>query len=160
MISFRAMNAFRKKHVGEIQTMAPQRIGEYIKQAGDIFSTLQYDRDKMKQVEIDKRVTAELIGRMFIEEQFIESTQLNIVKRELDKPTHDYNASGSLWELYNYTTFAIGGIHPNRWMEDHMAAHKFFTEVSELITTPKPIITIPVDSINEDPRVKQLLLFD
>ena len=51
MISFRAMNAFKKKHMGEIQTLAPQRIGEYIKQAGEIFSTLQYDRDKMKQVE-------------------------------------------------------------------------------------------------------------
>ena len=155
MISFRAMNAFKKKHMGEIQTLAPQRIGEYIKQAGEIFSTLQYDRDKMKQVEIDKRVTAELIGRMFIEEQFIESTQLNIVKRELDKPTHDYNSSGSLWELYNYTTFAIGGIHPTRWMEDHMAAHKFFTEASELMTTHKPLITIPINAVpTEDPRVK------
>lgn len=161
MVSFRAMNAFRKKHVGEIQTMAPNRIGEYIKQAGEVFTALQYDRDQMKQVEIDKRVTAELIGRMYIEEQFIESTQLNIIKRELDKPTHNYNATGSLWELYNHTTFAIGKIRPNRWMEDHMAAHKFFTEAYELMTTPKSLITIPINAVpTEDPRVKQLLLFD
>ena len=160
MVSFRAMNAFKKKHMGEIQTLAPQKIGEYIKQAGEVFSALQYDRDQMKQVEIDKRVTAELIGRMYIEEQFIESTQLNIIKRELDKPTHDYNSPSSLWELYNHTTFAIGAIHPGRWIEDHMSAHKFFTEISELMNTPKPLITIPVDSIHEDSRVNQLLMFD
>ena len=159
MISFRAMNAFKKKHMGEIQTMAPQRIGEYISQAGEVFSALQHDRDQMKKVEIDKRATAELIGRMFIEEDFLESTQLNIIKRQLDKPTHDYNAAGSLWELYNHTTFAIGGIHPSRWMEDHMAAHKFFTEAYELMTAPKPLI-LRDPSTAVDTRVTQLLMFD
>jgi hypothetical protein len=133
MISMRNLNSFRKKHVGEIQTFAPERITEYIKRAGDIFAGLQGDREAMKQVEISKRVQAELIGRMYIEESFLESTQLNIIKRELIKPTFDYNASHSLWELYNFTTFAIGGIHPARWIEDHIDAHRFFVNASGLL---------------------------
>ena len=168
MMSFRAMNAFRKKHVSDIQTMAPQKIVEYIKHSAEVFTVLQSDRDEMKQVEVDRRVTAELLGRMFIEEEFIESTQLNIIKRELNKPTHDYNATGSLWELYNYTTFAIGAIHPGRWMDDHMAAHKFFVEAVELmksnktIDVPYELVTEPTPLItsSNDPRIQQLHLYD
>jgi hypothetical protein len=171
MVSFRSMDSFRKKHMGEIQTLAPQRIGEYIKNAGDIFMSLQGERDKMKQVQVDRRVTAELLGRIYFEEEFIEATQLNIIKRELDNPTHNYNAPGSLWELYNHTTFAIGGIHPGRWLNDHMAAHKFFSEASDMLTTihvqaePENVFPIPLalrDTMSpiEDPRVKQLSLYD
>ena len=131
--------AFKKKHVGEVQTFTPQAIGDYIKIAGDHFKRMQQDREAMKQVEITRRVKAELIGRMMLEEQFISSTQLNIISRELTSPTHDYGAPDSLWELYNYTTFAMKEIHPSLWMDNHIKAHKFFNEYTEQIT-PAEII--------------------
>ena len=123
--------AFKKKHVGEIQSFTPQAIGDYIKTAGDSFKMIQQQRDAMKQVEITKRVKAELIGRMIIEEQFISSTQLNIIQREMQSPTHDYNAPDSLWELYNYTTFAMKEVHPSLWMENHIQAHSFFNAYTD-----------------------------
>lgn len=123
--------AFKRKHVGEVQSFTPQAIGDYIKLAGDSFKKMQQERDAMKQIEITRRTKAELIGRMILEEQFITSTQLNIISRELDKPTHDYGAQDSLWELYNYTTFAMKEIHPSLWMDNHIRAHKFFTEYAQ-----------------------------
>ena len=122
--------AFKKKHMGTVQEFTPTAITEYIKRAGDMFSLLQKDRETMKQVNIDKRVTSEIIGRMFIEEDFIQSTQLNLIKKELEAPTHDYNAPGSLWELYNFTTYSMKQIHPTLWMENHMKAHTFFNSLS------------------------------
>jgi hypothetical protein len=98
-----------------------------------MFAGLQNEREALKQIEISKRITSEIIGRMFLEEDFIESTQLNIIKRELKNPTHDYKSANSLWELYQFTTFAIGGIHPSRWMEDHIDAHRFFTTAAGLL---------------------------
>ena len=89
---------------------------------------MQKQREDMKQIEITKRVKAELIGRMMLEEQFITSTQLNIISRELKAPTHDYGAKDSVWELYNYTTFAMKESHPANWMESHIKAHRFFNE--------------------------------
>ena len=80
----------------------------------------------MKKVGVTKRVKAELIGRMKIEEQSITYTQLNINTRELTSHTHDYGAPDSLWELYNYTTFAMKETHPSQWMESHIQAHAFF----------------------------------
>jgi hypothetical protein len=126
--------AFKKKHVGEIQSFTPGAITDYIKQAGDSFRLMQKQREEMKQIEITKRVKAELIGRMMIEEQFISSTQLNIISREMQSPTHDYGAQDSLWELYNYTTFAMKEVHPSLWMQNHIQAHKFFTDYAFDVT--------------------------
>lgn len=134
---------FKKKHQGEIQTFAPNAITEYIKKAGDAFTRMQQERELMKTVKVDKRIQAELIGRMIIEEQFIESTQLNIIRKELDHPTHNYGAPGSLWELYQFTTFSMKEVHPSLWMNNHIEAHTFFTEASVSVTA-KQRQTIPV----------------
>jgi hypothetical protein len=123
--------AFKKKHVGEVQSFTPQAIGDYIKIAGDHFQRMQQEREAMKQIEITRRVKAELIGRMMLEEQFISSTQLNIISRELTNPTHDYGAPDSLWELYNYTTFSMKEVHPSMWMDNHIKAHKFFNDYTQ-----------------------------
>ena len=135
--------AFKKKHVGEIQSFTPQAITDYIKSAGEAFRRMQNERDEMKQIEISSKVKAELIGRMIIEEEFIQSTQLNIIKRELKSPTHNYGAPDSMWELYNYTTFAMKEVHPSLWMENHIAAHNFFVTESGLL----------VNNLNRDVHV-------
>jgi len=122
--------AFKHKHVGEIQTFTPQAITEYIKNAGEAFTKIQKERDIMKTIQLDRRAQAELIGRMIIEEQFIESTQLNIIRRELDNPTHDYGAENSLWELYQFTTFSMKEVHPSLWMGNHIDAHAFFADAA------------------------------
>lgn len=131
--------AFKKKHVGEIQTFTPQAITEYIKYAGDAFKRMQKEREAMKQISIDKRTQAELIGRMIIEEQFIESTQLNIIRRELEKPTHNYGAESSLWELYQFTTFSMKEVHPSLWMNNHIDAHSFFVEAAGIVSEKREI---------------------
>lgn len=122
--------SFRKKHVGTVQEFTPAAITEYIKSAGEAFKRMQEERDAMKQIEITKKVKAELIGRMIIEEEFIQSTQLNIIEKELKNPSFDYGAPDSLWELYNYTTFAMKEIHPTLWMQNHQRAHNFFVNES------------------------------
>ena len=138
--------AFKKKHVGEIQTFTPNAIVDYIKGAGDVFERMQAERERMKQVELTKRTKAELIGRMIIEEQFITSTQLNIISRELQAPTHDYNAKDSLWELYNYTTFSMKETHPSNWMNNHIKAHKFFNTFSD---TTYNVTEVNVEQLNQ-----------
>ena len=125
--------AFKKKHVGEIQSFTPSAITDYIKSAGEAFSRMQRERDAMKNIELTRKTKAELIGRMIIEEQFIQSTQLNLIEKELKSPTHDYGAPDSLWELYNFTTFAMKEIHPSLWMQNHQAAHKFFVSESGIL---------------------------
>ena len=68
-------------------------------------------------------------------------TQLNIISRELKAPTHDYGAKDSVWELYNYTTFAMKETHPSNWMSNHIKAHQFFTDFSNNITVREEQMT-------------------
>lgn len=136
------LGAFKKKHQGTIQEFAPHTITESIKRAGDIFKQMQKEREVMKGIQLDDRTKAELIGRMYINEGFIQSTQLNIIKRELKLATYDYKCPNSLWELYQFTTQSLKEVHPSRWMDDHLAAHKFFVNESGVLV-PSMIIETP-----------------
>jgi hypothetical protein len=88
---------------------------------------------------------------MIVEQQFIESTQLNIIRAELDKPTHNYGAPNSLWELYQFTTYSMKEVHPSLWMNNHIDAHSFFVEASGMVSK-KQEISLPV--------INQLELFE
>lgn len=128
--------AFKRKHVGEVQTFTPTAITEYIKQAGEAFQRIQGEREKMKNIEVSRRTIAELVGRMIVEEEIIESTQLNIIRKELQNPSFSYGAPGSLWELYQHTTFAMKEVHPSYWMNNHIKAHSFFVNESGIMVNP------------------------
>ena len=145
--------AFRKKHQGEIQTFTPNAITEYIKQAGDAFNKMQSDREAMKNIELTKRTTAELIGRMIIEENIIESTQLNIIRGQMDNPSFNYGAPNSIWELYQHTTFAMKEVHPRLWMRNHINAHTFFVNAAGIIVSPTEV------NMAEPMSLEQLELF-
>lgn len=138
------MGTFKKKHQGDIQEFTPRTITEYIKRAGDVFKYMQKERDQMKSIDLSDKVKAELIGRMFIEEEFITSTQLNIIKNQLKHPEFDYKCPNTLWELYNYTTQSMREIHPSLWMENHISAHKFFVNESGMLqSAPKILVPEP-----------------
>lgn len=148
--------SFKKKHSGDVQVFAPNAITEYIKSAGDAFLKMQKERELMKHVEIDSRTTAELIGRMMIEEEFIQSTQMNLIKRELKNPTFDYAAPGTIWELYQFTTYSMKEVHPTLWMQNHIDAHDFF--VNSMGEIKSKTININFEEVKEDR--KQLTIFD
>lgn len=132
--------AFKKRHKGDIQDFTPQAITDYIKSAGDAFQRIQKERDTMKNIQITKRTKAELIGRMLIEEQFIHSTQMNMISKELQAPTFDYGAPDSLWELYQFTTQSMKELHPMTWMNNHIKAHSFFVNETGVIVNSPAIV--------------------
>ena len=154
------MGSFKKKHMGTVQEFTPAAITEYIKQAGDTFVTMQRERETMKQVETSKRIQAELVGRLLLEEQLISTMQVNQIAKELTSPTYDYGAPGSMWELYQFTTQTMRETHPRNWIDDHMKAHKFFVNESGLIIPSEQYTSASViQSIEEFEGFTQLQMF-
>lgn len=130
------MGTFKSKHVGDIQTVTPKLLSEYICGAGGTFEKMIIEKHRMQEIEVSKRTSAELMGRLFLEERAITSTQLNIISRELKNPTFDYGHPGSLWELYNHVTYSLKTASPNTWMQQQIDNHQFFTEeygIAELV---------------------------
>lgn len=139
------MGTFKRKHQGTVQEFAPNAIVEYIKRSGDLFIQMQKEREEMKKIELTKRTKAELIGRMFIENEIIQSTQLGLISKEIQFPTYNYNSPNSLWELYQFTTSALRDIHPILYMEKHMEAHKFFVNEAGCLVSN---YSLPIPEIN------------
>ena len=149
------MGSFRKKHVGTVQEFTPAAITEYIKQAGDTFQTMQTERESMKQIEVSRRTQAELVGRLLLEEKLISTMQVNQIAAELNNPTYDYGAPGSMWELYQFTTQTMKETHPRFWINDHMQAHKFFVNEAGIMVTSREITV----EVPEPGALEQLQLF-
>lgn len=120
------IGSFKSKHVGDVQDITPEKIKEYICSAAETFYSLVREKEEMKTIVVSEKRRAEILGRLFIQEEIINSTQLNTIKRELKEPTHDYGELGSLWEFYNYTTFAVKNANPRDWMQVQQDLHKFF----------------------------------
>jgi len=120
------MGAFKSKHVGDVQTVSPTLLREYICKAGTQFDAMVEQKEDMKQVDLSPRERAEILGVLFIDKELITSTQLNIIKSEIANPTYDYGAPDSVWELYNYVTFALKDITPQYWLSAQVNIHKYF----------------------------------
>lgn len=126
------MGKFKSKHIGQVQQITPVKLREAICRAGEGFDHMIVQKQKMKEIEVSKRIQAELLGRMFLEDAIITSTQLNIIKREIEDPTYDYGHPGTLWELLNHTTLAQKQMLPEHWMSKSMATHQFYTREFEI----------------------------
>jgi hypothetical protein len=56
----------------------------------------------------------------------------------MDKPTHVFEDSSSLWAFYNYVTTALQSSHPKTWMEDQRVLHYFISTVNNF-AKPLPV---------------------
>lgn len=124
------MGSFKRKHTGEAMADYKKHVGMYVTQAGELFDKMIKDRERMKEIEITKRTSAELVGRLFLEDAIITSTQLNIIKKEMEFPTFKYGkgTEGSAWQLYNHATVALKEAHPELYLKQHIELHNFFTK--------------------------------
>lgn len=127
------IGAFKRKHTGGVLQEYLEQVHTYVSKTGEMFEGLKRDRDRMKEIEMSKRVQSELLGRMFFEESLITATQVGIIKKEMENPSYgDYGAPGSVWELYNHCTVAFKEEHPQLFLDRHIKHHKFFKEEFQL----------------------------
>ena len=68
-----------------------------------------------------------------------------------------------MWELYNYTTFAMKESHPSSWMQNHIQAHSFFVNNSGILVPPvataESIMAMSGDTEEEIEQFRQLSIF-
>ena len=113
------LGAFKRKHTGGVLDLFKKEVELHVSQAGEVFEKLVKDRESLKQIQLTKKAVAELVGRMYIEEALVNTTQLAILKREIENPSFDYKADGTAWQLYNHATVALKDVHPH----GHIVAH-------------------------------------
>lgn len=131
------LGAYKRKHTGEADHESVGMIETYLTDAKVIFNRLIEDRELLKEKTLNLRQMAELMGRLYVDEQIVNSTQLNIMKRELENPSYHYGVPVcNAWSLYNFATHAFKEDTPRNWLKRHADLHTFFGKEFGIATEP------------------------
>jgi len=147
MVAGDMMN-FARKHTGTAYQDIRMQISNQIKNGEKYYRRILADRDKLRTITLDKKSQAELLGRLYIDEEILDVTQMSCVKSEIDKPTYNYSADqDNAWAFYNHVTHALKKAHPRNWLSDSQKFHDFI--VTDLLSQMGIQITDTVDT-NDD----------
>jgi hypothetical protein len=144
------MGSWARKHTGTADEETVATIKEQVTNAQMYYDQLVHDKNAMKDIKMNKRKQAQLLGILFAEYQILTTEQASIVRSQMDKPTHVFEDSSSLWAFYNYVTTALQSSHPKTWMEDQRVLHYFISTVNNFMTVPIPIQQEPVNDEEEN----------
>jgi hypothetical protein len=77
---------------------------------------------------LPKKSQAELVGRLFLDEEIIDASQVSVIKAEMKDPSYNYGADlNNAWTFYNHVTHSFKKSHPRTWMSDQVKFHEFMT---------------------------------
>jgi hypothetical protein len=118
---------YKRKHTGSALNDVTTSIAHQISQAKEYYDNLVADKEMLKQVTLSTSEAGSVVGKLFFDQEILTLTQVGLVKREIDTPTHQYNApADSAWTLYNHITLALKDSHPLTYLSDHQKLHNFF----------------------------------
>ncbi len=150
------MGSWARKHTGSADEETVATIKEQIANAHMYYAQLVADKNAMKDIPMNKRKQAQLLGILFAEYQILTTEQASIVRSQMDKPSHVFEDSSSLWAFYNYVTTALQSSHPKTWMKDQRVLHYFISSINNF---SKPLPIQPETTVNdEEERVTDPLL--
>ena len=153
------LSSYARKHTGNADSEAFNHIMSQIKHADKYFSKLILDKDELKKVCLNKKEQSELTGRLFIDEELIDATQMSCIKNEMNKASYEYEADlENAWTFYNHVTHALKKSHPRSWMSDQQKFHEFMT--AELLSQSQLQKTDANTIVNDDIDPRQLNIID
>lgn len=120
------MMNFKRKHTGSANYDCFIHISDQIKNAEKYYKRIFQDRDTMKCTPLSSNKQAELIGRLFITENLLDTQQVSCIKAELEKPSFHYGITNdNCWTFYNHVAHALKKAHPKDWLQDSQDFHDF-----------------------------------
>ena len=122
------MANYARKHTGKADHDIHTQISSQIKSANKYYTKLIDDKNNMRKIFLPKKSQAELVGRLFLDEEIVDASQVSIIKAEMKDPSYNYGADlNNAWTFYNHVTHAFKKSHPRTWMSDQVKFHEFMT---------------------------------
>ncbi len=147
------MMSFARKHTGSADYEIRMQISNQIKNAEKHYKRIIDDRNNLRTVTLPLKQQAELLGRLYAQEEILDVNQVVTVKQEMSKPSYDYEADQeNAWAFYNHVTHALKKSHPRSWLSDSQKFHDFI--VGDLLGQ----MGIQTKDVVEDPN--QTTMFD
>ena len=122
------MGSWARKHIGTADTETEDTIKEQVSLAKMYYNQLVSDKERMKEITLDRKKQAQLLGILFADEEILTTEQASLIRQQMSRPLHQFANNNSLWAFYNYVTLALQQSHPKTWMEDQRVLHWFISE--------------------------------
>jgi hypothetical protein len=120
------MMSFARKHTGSADYEIRMQISNQIKNAEKYYARIIDDKNNLRKVDLSMKEQAELLGRLYAQEDILDVSQIVTVKEEMVKPSYDYQADQeNAWAFYNHVTHALKKSHPRSWLSDSQKFHDF-----------------------------------
>jgi|TARA_R100000084_G_scaffold109439_1_gene76830 hypothetical protein len=145
---------YARKHTGTADQEIRAQISSQIKNAQKVFDRIKDDRDNLKQTKLDFKSQAELLGRMYFNEDLISPRQMTTVKDEMENPSFDYQCDQeNAWAFYNHVTHSYKNVHPRSWLSDTKNFHDFMVAnvLKGMGITQQDTVNTEAEIITEDP---------
>lgn len=130
ILSNSKFGAYKRVHKGAADILAEGKIGEFIKDSEEYWSTLVKHKEEFKNNLLTSTWKHDILGELFFKKKILNTMQMNIIRSEMEKPSFDYKVDvDSAWVLYNHITLALKDSHPSDWMSHQEKVHEIFTRM-------------------------------
>lgn len=118
----------KRMHTGEAEDVVIEYIKESVKGLYDNYVTLTSELERWKEIDVTKRLCAEVIGRLMLEEKIISPRQFAVIRDEFDVESFNYGVQNTLYNLYQACTHSLKNEPPLSFIDTHVRLHTFFSE--------------------------------
>jgi len=148
------MGNWGRRHTGTADQETFATIQHQISQAGTYYAQLIADKDAMKNIIVDERRRAEVLGILYFEHGLLGIQQTSIIKSELKRPSFNYTGDkDSLWALYCHIIYSLQKCHPKNWLDQQRLIHFFMCDIFDVnnaIIAPAQITALVQDPLQLD----------
>lgn len=113
-------STFKRKHTSDADQDAVVFINEAFSDYVNVEQRYSSLKTNLIGQTLSKREMAELAGRFFIEDELINTEQMNMLKKEIQKPSFEYNLNeDSALMYYNHLTHSLKSTSPIHYLNKH-----------------------------------------
>jgi hypothetical protein len=134
------VSAYKSKHVGANNIEMLNQIQFACERIDETMQLQIKRREQLKQIEVNKKEISQIAGELFLNDEIITATQLGILKKEIENPTHNYGFEGSAWQLLQNLTFSTKETTPISWHKTHSKLGNYFVDRFGLLVQKEELV--------------------
>lgn len=113
----------KRKHTTNVWSDLSPMISDSIAALHDEYTKATKYRELFSAVSLPKRQQAEMLGRIFVEEEIVTPTMANVIRQEITDSK--LFPDDTVWSFYNHVTHALKQSHPREYIDRHVEFHNF-----------------------------------
>lgn len=140
---------WNRKHTGTALEETKEVIETMITAAHDHFAEIIAMKEQFKAIKLSRKEYAKLSGLFFFDKMLISPDQVSVLRKEYDKPAHNYSAKGTLWEYYKMLMLSVVDQSPKTWYKQQSEISNYINILYNI--SKSPVAVGEMNLVEEEP---------